>query len=112
MAILNSILSKLGVGHDDFSSASSSATAVDVVEQLEQKAAAHPLNLHWRTSIVDLLTLLEVDNSFPARKVLAVELGCPPRLMTESTDMNNWLHKHLLRKIAENGGNVPASLLS
>jgi len=111
MAVLNSILSKLGVGNDDSPSASTSATAIDVVDQLEQKAAAHPLNLNWRTSIVDLLTLLDVDSSFAARKVLAVELGCPPRLMKESADMNSWLHTHLLRRIAENGGNVPASLL-
>ena len=31
--------------------------------------------------------------------------------MTESAKMNVWLHKTVLRKIAENGGNIPKDLL-
>ena len=44
---------------------------VDVVAQLEQRAAANPQKLNWRTSIVDLLKLLDIDSSFAARKELA-----------------------------------------
>jgi Domain of unknown function (DUF3597). len=84
---------------------------VDVVAQLEQRAAASPQKLNWKTSIVDLLKLLELDSSFAARKELAVELGCPADFMGDSAKMNVWLHKTVLAKIAENGGNVPKELL-
>ena len=84
---------------------------VDVVAQLEQRAAANPQKLNWRTSIVDLLKLLDIDSSFNARKELATELGCPPDLMGDSAKMNMWLHKTVLQRIADNGGNVPKELL-
>ena len=84
---------------------------VDVVAQLEQRAAANPQKLNWRTSIVDLLKLLEIDSSFAARKELATELGCPADLMGDSAKMNIWLHKTVLARIAANGGNVPQDLL-
>jgi Domain of unknown function (DUF3597) len=48
-----------------------------VVAQLEQRAAANPQKLNWRTSIVDLLKLLDMDSSLAARNELAAELGCP-----------------------------------
>lgn len=88
-----------------------SIAVVDVVAQLEQRAAANPQKLNWRTSIVDLLKLLEIDSSFAARKELAVELGCPAELMGDSAKMNMWLHKSVLARIAANGGNVPKELL-
>ena len=86
-------------------------TVVDVVAQLEKAAAANPQRLNWKTSIVDLLKLLDIDSSFTARKALASELGCPAEFMGESAKMNIWLHKTVLRKIADNGGNVPKELL-
>lgn len=84
---------------------------VDVVAKLEKLAAANPQKLNWKTSIVDLLKLLDIDSSFAARKELAVELGCPADLMGDSAKMNMWLHKTVLKKIADNGGNVPKELL-
>ena len=84
---------------------------VDVVAQLEKRAAANPQKLNWRTSIVDLLKLLEIDSSLDARKALAKELYCPDELMGDSAKMNMWLHKNVLAHIAANGGNVPAELL-
>jgi hypothetical protein len=84
---------------------------VDVVARLETLAAANPQKLNWKVSIVDLLKLLDIDSSFGARKELAVELGCPVDLMGDSAKMNMWLHKTVLRKIAENGGNIPQELL-
>ena len=84
---------------------------VDVVAQLEQRAAANPQQLNWRTSIVDLLKLLEIDSSLAARKDLATELGCPAELMADSAQMNTWLHKTVLAQIAANGGHVPQDLL-
>ncbi|MGB5685975.1 MAG: DUF3597 domain-containing protein [Candidatus Electrothrix sp.] len=88
-----------------------SVDLVDVVAQLEQRAEANPQKLNWRTSIVDLLKLLEIDSSFTARKELATELDCPAALMEDSAQMNTWLHKTVLARIAANGGNVPQDLL-
>lgn len=84
---------------------------VDVVAQLEQRAAANPQKLNWRTSIVDLLKLLDIDSSLESRKALAKELFCPDELMGDSAKMNVWLHKNVLGQIAANGGNVPQELL-
>jgi len=82
---------------------------VDVVAKLELLGAGTDLN--WKVSIVDLLKLLDIDSSREARNELAEELGCPPELMSDSAKMNTWLHKTVLKKIAENGGNIPQSLL-
>ncbi len=84
---------------------------VDVVAQLEKRAAANPQKLNWKTSIVDLLKLLELDSSLAARKQLAQELNCPTELMGDSAKMNMWLHKNVLALIAANGGNIPKELL-
>src|SRR6187431_2195152 len=129
MGFFSKILEKLGMGNAEAATAapatttsagasnnpSATATAappkaialVDVVAQLEQKAAANSQKLNWRTSIVDLLKLLDIDSSFGARKELATELGCPADLMGDSAKMNMWLHKAVLARIAANGGNVP-----
>jgi hypothetical protein len=84
---------------------------VDVEAQLEKRAAASSQKLNWRTSIVDLLKLLDLDSSLEARKELATELHCPPELMQDSAKMNVWLHKMVLAKIAVNGGSLPQSML-
>ena len=88
-----------------------SCLEVDVVAQLEKRAAANSQKLNWRTSIVDLLKLLDIDSSLGERKALAKELGAPESVMGESAEMNIWLHKEVLKRIAANGGNVPANLL-
>ena len=84
---------------------------VDVMAKLEAMAEANPQKLNWKVSIVDLLKLLGLDSSYGVRKELAAELGCPAELMGDSAQMNMWLHKTVLRKIAENGGNIPQDLL-
>jgi len=93
------------------SAAPKAISEVDVVAQLEKRAAANPQKLNWRTSIVDLLKLLDIDSSLEQRKALAKELGAPANLMSDSAQMNMWLHKEVLKRIAANGGNVPANLL-
>lgn len=129
MGFFNKILEKLGFGGE-----ASAATApldaaqgqaasvpgqqsqpvqtVDVVAQLEQRAKQNTQKLNWKTSIVDLLKLLDIDSSFAARKELATELGCPSELMADSAQMNMWLHKAVLARVAANGGNVPKDLLN
>ncbi len=85
---------------------------VDVVSKLQNLAGDNP-GLDWKVSIVDLLKLLGIDSSLNARKELAQELGCPPELIGgDYAKMNIWLHKTVLQKIAENGGNIPKELLS
>ena len=130
MGVFNSILSKLGIGKAQAAETDSSVvdaaapevaaaeaqaaeavSVVDVVAQLEERAAANPQKLNWRVSIVDLLKLLDIDSSLTARKELAAELNCPAELMGDSAKMNIWLHKTVLAKIAENGGNIPQELL-
>ena len=86
-------------------------SVIDVVGKLEGLAAANPQKLNWKTSIVDLLKLLSLDSSFESRKELATELGCPKEKMGDSAQMNIWLHKTVLQKLAENGGNIPKELL-
>ena len=84
---------------------------VDVVAKLTALAKANPEKLDWKVSIVDLLKLLGIDSSLTSRKELAKELLCPANLMEDSAKMNTWLHKAVLARIAQNGGNVPANLL-
>ncbi len=85
---------------------------VDVVSKLDKMASGSP-GLDWKVSIVDMLKLLGMDSSLTARKELATELGCPPDLMGgDYSKMNVWLHQTVLQKIAENGGNIPQSLLN
>jgi hypothetical protein len=57
------------------------------------------------------LKLLGLDSSLAARKELAAELACPAEKMADSAQMNMWLHKTVLQKLAANGGNIPADLL-
>ena len=82
---------------------------VDVMARLEQKGAGKDLN--WKTSIVDLLKLLDIDSSLSARKELADELGAPASYADGSAEMNTWLHKEVLRRVAANGGNIPKHML-
>ncbi|TBU82144.1 oxidoreductase [Pseudomonas daroniae] len=93
------------------SATSQAIPVVDVVSKLEGLAAKHPEKLNWKVSIVDLLKLLGLDSSLTARKELANELGCPAEKLGDSAQMNTWLHKTVLQKLADNGGNVPADLL-
>ena len=83
------------------------AAPVDVEANLTEMAQGQSLN--WRTSIVDLMKLLGIDSSLANRKELAQELGYTGAL-DGSAEMNIWLHKATMRKLAENGGKVPADL--
>ncbi len=134
MSIFGSILSKLGFGDakKDVVAAAPGApgapnapaaatvagapavaaiSEVDVVAKLTALAAASAEKLNWKVSIVDLMKLLGLDSSLSARKELATELNCPAEKMGDSAQMNTWLHKTVLQKLAQNGGNIPADLL-
>ena len=119
MGIFSSILAKLGFGGEDKAAAveaapagaSQAAAPADVMAKMESLAGTHPEKLNWKVSIVDLLKLLGLDSSLASRKELAGELGCPAEKMSDSAQMNIWLHKTVLQKLAANGGNIPAELL-
>ena len=82
---------------------------VDVVAVLEEKAAANPEDLDWKVSIVDLLKLLDIDSSYAHRKELAGEMGIEDYHGT--AEQNIELHKAVLAKLKDNGGNIPAELI-
>jgi 3-oxoacyl-ACP reductase-like protein len=82
---------------------------VDVAEVLQALAAQNTQKLNWKTSIVDLMKLLDIDSSLQNRKELAQELGYQAD-MSDSAAMNLWLHKRVMQELAANGGKVPAEL--
>ncbi|MDE1179235.1 DUF3597 domain-containing protein [Paraburkholderia sp.] len=84
---------------------------VDVEAVLTQMQAGNSQQLNWRTSIVDLLKLLDIDSSLSARKELAGELHYSGNT-DDSASMNIWLHKAVMDKLAQNGGKVPDDLKS
>ena len=128
MSLFGAIMDKLGFGSKPKVEAAAAASAavaaapaaapavvaiseIDVLSKMDGLAAANAQKLNWKTSIVDLLKLLDLDSSFDARKGMAVELGCPADKMADSAQMNMWLHKTVLQKLAANGGNIPKELL-
>ena len=82
---------------------------VDVEAVLSDLAASKGGGGNWRTSIVDLLKLLDLDSSLAARKELAEELNVHAG-EHGSAEQNIALSKAVWQKLAENGGQVPASL--
>ena len=86
------------------------AQPVDVAAILNAAVAAKKQKLNWKTSIVDLMKALDMESSLAERRELAAELGYTGST-SDTAAMNMWLHKALLKKLADNGGKVPADLL-
>jgi len=84
---------------------------VDIAATLNGLAAKNSEKLDWKRSIVDLMKLVGMDSSLAARKELAADLHYSGDT-SDSAKMNMWLHKEVLKKLSENGGRVPAELLS
>ncbi|WP_096671387.1 DUF3597 domain-containing protein [Polaromonas sp. AET17H-212] len=82
---------------------------IDVEALLNDMARKNPEKLNWKTSIVDLMKLLDLDSSLGERKELAKELGYTGDT-SDSAAMNIWLHRQVMNKLAANGGTVPADL--
>jgi hypothetical protein len=81
---------------------------VDLVLSNIASSKGNP-DLNYKTSIVDLLKLLDIDSSLDNRKELATELGYTGA-KDGSAEMNIWLHREVMRQLAANGGKVPASM--
>jgi 3-oxoacyl-ACP reductase-like protein len=102
------------VGAPAATAPSTPKTAVQVVDVaiiLDGLAAKNAEKLDWKRSIVDLMKLVGMDTNLSARKQLATELHYTGN-QNDSASMNIWLHKEVLRKLAENGGKVPPELLA
>ena len=84
-------------------------SVVDVEAILVTMATTKGRPSNWRTSIVDLLNLLDLDSSLNARKELAQELDVHAA-GDGSAEQNIALHKAVMQKLEENGGKVPDSL--
>src|SRR6516225_6516936 len=84
-------------------------TQAEVEAMIKKIADGQSEKLNWQQSIVDLMKLLKLDSSFTARKQLAQELGYKGSL-DGSAEMNIWLQKEVMTKLAESGGVVPESL--
>ena len=82
---------------------------VDVEQVLEGLAQQKGGGGNWRTSIVDLLKLLDLDSSLTARRQLADELNVHVA-DAGTAEENVALIKAVWTKLAENGGKVPAGL--
>jgi hypothetical protein len=91
--------------------AKAAAREVDVEAIMENIVKAKGIKLNWRVSIVDLMKALDMDSSLAARKELAAELNYTGTDPDGSAEKNIWLHKALMKKLAENGGKVPQDLL-
>jgi hypothetical protein len=91
------------------SAAAKPISKADVEGILQKLAAEQREDLDWRRSIVDLMKLLKLDSGLGARKQLAQELGYTGAL-DGSGEMNVWLHRQVMTKLAESGGKVPDSL--
>ena len=130
MGIFSSIMNKLGFGDDEKQEEQAAAeevsaapeasenlaetsepevVVVDVTAKLDDLAANNPEDLDWKVSIVDLMKLLGLDSSYGHRKELAAEMGIEGYEGT--AEQNIALHKAVLVKLADNGGNIPADLL-
>ncbi len=81
-------------------------TVVNVENSLDSMPGADRLN--WRTSIVDLMKLINVDSDYESRKALASEMGRDD--YKGDAEDNVWLHQRVMQELANNGGEVPASL--
>jgi hypothetical protein len=84
-------------------------TQAEVEAMIKKIADGQSEKLNWQQSIVDLMKVLKLDSSFSARKQLAQELGYTGSL-DGSAEMNIWLHKQVMTKLADSGGVVPESL--
>ena len=92
-------------------SSAPSMSAVDVAAVLDKMANENKQKLDWRQSIVDLMKLVGMDSSLSARRELAADLHYSGDTGDTAT-MNIWLHKEVMKKLAENGGKVPKELLA
>ena len=109
MSIFSDIFNKILNKVKSLVPGAAAVSDVDLVVELDKLAKGKGLN--WKTSVVDFLKLIGADSGRENRDALSKELGVDPNLESGSAEKNETLRKVLFKKIAENGGKIPASLL-
>lgn len=86
---------------------------IDVGARLDQLAEANPEELEWKRSIVDLLKLVGMDSSYGSRKMIAFELGYTQAEVDRkgSAEMNQWIHRKVMKLLASRGAKIPDGLV-
>ncbi len=109
--VLRDVVRAVGIGRDIHArgSAAKPISRADLEAILKKLDDDQDEDFEWGKSITDLMKLLKLDSSLGARKQLAKELGYTGAL-DGSAEMNVWLHKQVMTKLAESGGKVPDSL--
>jgi hypothetical protein len=101
----------IAAGKAAATAAAAKPAPVDVEAIIEAAVKAKGVPSNWRVSIVDLLKALDLKSDFATRKELAADLKYTGAEYTGTAEQNIWLHKEVMKKLAENGGNVPKELL-
>lgn len=109
MSIFTDILDKILGKIKGLVPGANTISDVDLAAELDKLAEGG--RLKWRTSVVDFLALIGVNSSRENRDALAKELGVDASLKSGSPEKNEALRKALFKKIAQNGGKIPSSLL-
>ncbi len=103
--ILNKILGKI----KGLVPGANTISDVNLTAELDKLAGGK--GLEWRTSVVDFLKMIGANSSRENRDALAKELGVDASFKSGSAEKNEALRKALFKKIAENGGKIPGSLI-
>jgi hypothetical protein len=86
-------------------------SSAEVAAIIEAKVKEKGKSSNWKVSVVDLMTVLDMNSSLDSRKALASKLGYSGFAADGSNEKNAWLHAELLKAIAKNGGTVPSKLM-
>lgn len=78
------------------------ATEAEITARLDSIAQSKGVQSNYKTSIVDLMKLLDLDSSMTNRISLAGELGYTGDT-NDSATMNIWLHKQVMASLATRG---------
>ena len=108
MSIFTDILNKILEKIKGLVPGANTISDVNLTVELDKMAGK---GLEWRTSVVDFLKLIGADSSRENRDALAKELGVDASFKSGRAEKNEALRKALFKKIAVNGGKIPASLL-
>ena len=109
MSVFSDIIAKILAKVKGLVPGADAISDVNLAAELDKLAAGR--GLEWKTSVVDFLKLIGADSSKANRDALAGELGVDPSLKSGSAEKNEALRKALFKKIAANGGKIPASVL-
>ncbi len=109
MSIFTDIFAKILAKVKGLVPGASAVSDVNLTVELDKLARGKGLN--WKTSVIDFLKLIGADSSKKNRDALATELDVDPSFESGSAEKNEALRKALFKKVAANGGTIPASLL-